>query len=146
MIPVTEHTYVSPIFLWADDLSSAIGRLTCDCEAEITMECQMVWDNSQPGVLTVTAICAVQEDFFLQSKKMTAVIDDGMACITLPQAVLGLKIWVASYSERGQMISCHPAECAGEDLFTFQAAISESDVKFFFLNEETAPLFPVLLH
>lgn len=145
VIPATGHTYDDPIFLWADDLSSAAATLTCHCEAETTSECQLVWDNSQPGTLTVTAICTEEEDFFLQRKKITTVIDDGVVHITLPQTISGLNIWAASYNEAGQLISCRPAEQFKEEPLTFRAACFSNDVKLFFLNEETAPLFPVLL-
>ena len=68
-----------------------------------------------------------------------------MVCISLPQTIPGLNIWAASYNETGQLISCCPAEQVEEEPLTFRAACFSNDVKLFFLNGETAPLFPVLL-
>ena len=116
VVPATGHAYNNPVFTGEDDRFSASVTLTCPCEDEITIGGQLIWEDGQFGILSVS----------------------------LPRTIPGLTVWVSGYSEAGQMLSCSPAVCAGEDPLTLQVTVPKSHVKILFLNEEGTPVFPVL--
>jgi len=116
VVPATGHAYDDPVFTGADDRLSASMTLTCHCGDEITIGGRLIREDGPSGILR----------------------------ISLSRAISGVTVWVSGYGETGQMISCSPAVCTGEDSLTLQAAVPKNRVGILFLNEESAPMFPAL--
>ena len=142
VIPETGHTYTAEEFLWSDDLTSASTTLVCSCGHSEEGTCSLIWDNSQPLILTVTATAESNGQTFSESKTITAVANRDTITVTLPTDTSDIRIIAAAYNNDGKMTACVIPENT-DNVFTLN--IIGDTIHIFFTTTKYQPVSPMMV-
>ena len=98
-------------FRWNPDFSAVSA--TCACGGAVGESCDLVWDNSTPGILTVTASVTVAGEVLTDRRVITASVNGGTVTVTLPEGFGGMTVIAAAYTADGKMTGCDSQTAAG---------------------------------
>lgn len=138
-VPATGHSYSSAAFTWSEDLRSAEASALCHCGHEENASCLLVWDNSTPCKLVVSASAIFGEDGFSDSREITASINGNSVSLNMPTGLGSFTALAASYSTQGRMLCCITPEINGS---TIGFTLIGSDIRIFFFTENNRALYP----
>ena len=98
-------------FRWNADFSRVSA--TCACGGAVGESCDLVWDNSTPGILTVTASVTVAGEVLTDRRVIMASVNGDTVTLVLPEGFTGMNVIVAAYTAEGRMTGCDTKVATG---------------------------------
>lgn len=137
------HSYVEPVFAWAEDLSFVSASMPCEsCDhIAVSKTTDISWVIGQ-GKLTAFVAVAMNGKAYTSITEIASAVSGNEIMVTLPDNVRNMVIFAASYSDNGALCTCTSAPVIDG---TATLSISGSNVKLFFLNTNGyRPLTPYM--
>ena len=122
-------------FTWAADFSNVSA--TCACGGAVDESCDLVWDNSTPGILTVTASVTVNGEVLTDTRHISAIVNGSTVTVTLPEGFTGMTVIVAAYTYQGQMTACDTKDVTGR---TVDLNVSGDMILLYLLDACSCPI------